>query len=240
MRSALLVSVLFASACVDPGKPVYADCASPSGGITNADYAFLAGNFSCDTNPIDVPFDLDSGSFVSATSGGASLTSADVIDDFEFAAAEWSSTGADLVVTVGDTNLIGGVYDSVDGEYHVFMEDGFDPADDGVDTFAVTRQWSFFGETMECDIKFFSQFRGSGGGGPTEIAYVDAGSSVGVGDIDLTYIFVHELGHCVGIADQEAESTEGDIMFNAYAPGTAYTGLSTDEIEAAIFLYGEA
>lgn len=230
MRKVILLPVLgLAVACTNPNKADSAECDVVSGTITNADYEFKSGNFSCDTNPIDNPFDLNSGSF----NTNAGLATTDVIADFDVATDVWSEAGADLTLTDGSTSSTGMVVDD-DGNHYTFMVDGYDPNDDGTDQLATTYTWSVDGVTSDCDIRCYTDRRDS-----TSFNWV-ANATVTTGQHDLTYSLVHELGHCTGIADQTAASTASDIMFGGYAPGTEFPGLSADEIEAVIFLYGGA
>lgn len=210
-------------------KEVEAECGAATGTISNEDYLLSDYNFSCDTNPIDISFSLNSGSF--NTHGG--LVALDVGADFTTATGDWSAAGADLVLNVGSTTSTGETTES-DGVFNVYMVDGHDPLNNGSDSIALTWQWHNSDEAVDCDMEVYTQ--------RSDTSTYDwvANGTITSGDYSVLFMFAHELGHCIGVADQSAPSTVGDLMWGDYSSGVDYPGLQPDEIEAAIFLYGPA
>jgi Matrixin len=227
MRSLLLFLPLLALGCRDTKGA--SDCGVPSAGHSEANYVFVDSNFSCEEEgAILTPFDLDADSFFD----GATLAQADVVTDFELIATDWSSTGAELVVNVGDTDLPTGVRAN-DGDHHVFMVDDNDGIDDGTNSIALTSRWGGEdGETDDCDIRFFTTRDDS------SVRSWVADDTPGSSQYDLAYILGHEMGHCVGLGDQEAPELSGSLMFGSYTQGTNYSGPHVDDEEGAILIYG--
>jgi hypothetical protein len=147
------------------------------------------------------------------------------------ALGEWTGAGADLSLVEGDIDLASGTVEG-DGVNEVLMMPGFDDAYHGIALTTIHSTSS--GEAWDCDTVVFEEY-------PDEspILWV-ADATPGPSEMDLTSTLVHELGHCVGLADQTAASTESSIMFSNAFPGIEYPGLDPDDIEAVLFLYGEA
>lgn len=233
-KSTLLFFSTLALGCREDKELV--NCAGHDGDHSDEGYKWTDSNYRCeDPNAIETPFDLDSDSFFDF----ASLSTGGVISDFETTASDWSTTGAQLEVQVGDTDFADGAYVE-DGDNEVFMADGPSPIDDGLSILALTRRWSIVGGlddglTYDCDIAFFTEDADSN----TFDWVADDGASID--QVQLLNVMVHEMGHCVGLGDQDAPTLSDSVMFHSYTLGSVYVGaIPADDVEAAIMIYGEA
>lgn len=230
---AMLATGLALMACRQKSPIDAGLCGEVTGGITNEFYEFSDRNFSCQTDPIETAFDIDTDSFLAI----AGLTKVAVMNDLTEAMAAWNATGPDLNLSIGNDDAAGDI-DRDDEDFNILMYDGakteyYPDATASAATTILTGPAGYEPIAADCDVVFWSD----SASGPYD--YVADATPTST-QVDVAYIFAHELGHCVGIADQDAPSTAADIMYWAYTLGTDFSGLSADETEAALFLYGAA
>ena len=103
-----------------------------------------------------------------------------------------------------------------------------------MDAIATSHLWAVTPPVAtNCDIEFW-QKRQDG----TNYVFVAGGTPVtGSAQIDVAWVMAHELGHCIGLGDQTADSTALDIMFGDYPTAADFTELPDEDKEGARVLY---
>lgn len=193
----------------------------------NSGYQFESTSFGCEADPIEHKFYIDLTSF----EAGRGISQGEQAEtDFIVAKDAWNLVGANVTVRHPEGYTVEPGYavkDTSEPFNQVFMEDDYERAQVA---YARAYPWTTDGRTVDCDIKVFSKL-GSGG---TSVP-IDWGlnNSPGSSEAALVRAFMHELGHCLGVSDNEIS----DSIMYGMGPGLA-GHLSQDDRDALSFIYG--
>jgi hypothetical protein len=229
----LLIS-FFAIAC--RGSKSAGPCTEEYGSLPTPTYIFLSHNYSCETDPIEDEFTVDASDILSKmTEYPASVsTNSNILNDLDEAIAAWVDSGAAWKMDYTQGIMSNEDAPTLDTANQIDMLDDVDPYPDGdvAIAYTFTQDSNGDGITDNCDIILYTE-KETGG---TFVWSID--DTPDPSEIDLAYILAHEIGHCVGIGDQNASDTAADLMYGSYPSSTDFTGLATNDEEAILYIYG--
>ena len=175
--------------------------------------------------------------------GIASITY-DAIEDSWDAAVDGILTtdGSGAAITIG-TDFVTARLDADDALINaVYMKEGLadaDSPDDSLGSFSCTPDEVLYCMSLDCDIIIPSDANFDEA--TDTIIPFTSNSTADPNYVSLAYIFEHELGHVLGLKDQDDTAFPDTIMQDAYWDETtawSYYAASSDDQQALAWIYG--
>lgn len=227
----------------------YAEQGSIPTGVDGSDYKFSALSYACERLAGDAPVSREfhvASHYVFpdyVTDNGTGITYDSIEDDWQVAVDGVVTTdGSGAAIQIGTVFTTDGLdaHDSLTNA--VFMKEGLaypDEPDDTLGRASCTPDAELSCLSYDCDIIISTD--ANFGETTDTIIPLTSNSDADPNYVSLSWIFEHELGHVLGLTDQDESAFPDTIMQNVYwdeSTAWPFYAASADDQQALLWIYG--